>query len=407
MPRLHVSILGLPALLLITAHMPAPGHAAPIQTSDEATARALRFFQDVGWEPDRGGQYPEGDEVTALSVRRHGADCWDVTLNNLSAQVSRGTSMVVGCQKRRLFRDMPEDSPTIEEAAANELALSYLAAGGVPLDDAVIWKSELTRDRDAWRVYLRREHNGFLFYEHDWDLVILEPEDGRLWAYGHNFRSPLPDTTRVLLTEEQAVSVAREYLADLALEAGGLTSAELLIVQPDDYWEHEAVNQVPPAWELPVALQSRLAWVVIFDKPWEGTMVWIDSETGAPLGGAHTRTVPQGDVKMWRAAPRHTTEITIQAREGAAGPVVLAADSIAGQRLLAGLAELPDAQAPGCETAITLRFSAKERTHLVGYSSQANRLVLLEKQYRGKTIRGELAWEVSEEVKQLLSQYLG
>jgi len=396
---------------------PAPGHAQTaagtrppvIPTGQAAVARALRFFEDVGWNPEGGPK-----AVFPPPAPTSYTDAWEVTVGDLSAKVDSLTGAIHLAHRSQRTRDRTEDMVGISAPEAAELAIQYLELAGLSLDDAQIETSQPVNyfpdspGSVEWKVRFRRVHNGFLF-KYDPIVVSLDPEDGSLMGFGYHFRSPLPESTRVVLTQEQAVEIARDYGDYLWSQTGELMWARLEIVQPNEYWEYSDVGYWI-YWEIgavaPTPISSRLAWVVAFDSPWSRTEIWMDAELGDILGGVHTRCLVRGHPRIIRPALRGATEITIQRADGSANPMTLDAATSDGQRLLAAIADLPGLRDPDRDYSVTLRFEGKERTHILGYSAEAKRLVLLEKRYRGKTFEGCLAWETSEEFERLISQYM-
>jgi len=185
-------------------------------------------------------------------------------------------------------------------------------------------------------------------------------------------------------------------MAKLVSPTGKLLSAVLEIVQPNYAWEYIEAGALPPK---PTC--SRLAWVLQFDAPWEVTELWVDVETEAVLGG--DRSLGDSKAKAYSISLSDVDTITIKAKRQAR----LSANGEDGCAFIEAIHGLCVAKASDCKVSIALEFSGKERTYIFGYSPTDHRLVLLEKRYSGKTIKGDIAWETSKEFEDLVAKYAG
>jgi len=386
--RLIIGSISL-VLMFVLAQSLYSGDANAVQSSPQILGWANQFFQSVGWDP------AGADCVMNAASEPHPNDL-DLTIGELKLNMDGSTGQIHSAMNRALVKQIRGDLVGITDTQANEKATMCLQAAGIPMDNVVLYSSGLARYAASfavWEVRFRRAYNGYPFHTHDFILVTLDPVDGKVAALGYNFRSPLPDRTVVNIDKDPAVNKATTYLAGLGLKAGTELTAELKIVQPDNYWEYLGTGKTAPA-----PTTSRLAWVLTFDAPWQITEVWVDSETGDVLGGSKSLSIPKNAVSFsFPFVDSMAIGKTVGQQE-----IHLGLHDDAFKSLTSQLSKLESCRSHDCKFSSYMSLQSKERTFEFGYSAKDHLLVLLKKTYRQLEIQGNTAWKTTPDFDALL-----
>lgn len=112
--------------------------------------------------------------------------------------------------------------------------------------------------------------------------VCLGAETGKvIWvAAGDPDRWIDPPTAVENITREQAVAIARIQMSVVGYNDLPLTSAKKQLMPSNRYWEHGTDTT-------PLSRQTRVVWDCAWQYLSGNYHVWIDTQTGAVIGGEH------------------------------------------------------------------------------------------------------------------------
>ncbi len=371
-----------------------------INTPQQAVSRASNVFRAVGWSHT--GKPSAKLVDTSHSESKRQPTTWEISADadgKLMAQIDGVTGRI--CHLRRSLPDRTEDIVGIDKPFANKQAERFLKVAGISLQDLRLESSKLvthwtTPGAMQWEIVYRRVYKGFPFIC-DAVGIDLDPRDGSLLGLGGvDTWSPLPEATTVVLDRGQAVSKAKEYMAGLGIATNDLVSGELMIVQPNHYWEYMGMGTTPPE-----PTSSSLAWELHFSQPWTDTAIWIDARDGSVLGGYRSRDISRS--KLNGIPLVGVNVITLRTSERS---IRLSVGSTDCRRLLDSIRSLRAASTIDGQYPLTLTLLGAERVYALGYSAKEHRLVLLEKRYDGKTIKGNLAWRTDSAFEKLVAEYM-
>lgn len=396
----------------------------------EAKARAREFCRKVGW---KAGDVPvekmkaKRSERAAGRPSERGDDRWDVTIGEFDPRIGElskrlfhvdvdshtGEVMSAAQLDRHMDADKQrtKDSIKITKTLANQRAKKYLRDAGIPADEMVIESSEPSDSIDyiTWNVRYRRTYKGYQFLL-DGGRVDLDPLDGSLIGFGYGCFSPIPESTDVKITKAQAVERAREYLAEFGLTAGGVSSyvhpglgspGGLKIVPHDDMWEYWDVGQLNLDWN-----ETRLAWELEFDAPWNITRVYVDAENGSIVSMLTSWSESKPRQAINEPALVGVDQIKVAPADGSKQATTLSGTSDDGSAIVGLIHSLKRSSTPDAHLPVGITISTRKRTYTFGYSAAGHRLVLLTKVWDGKTIKGNLAWETTNDFEELLGRYI-
>jgi len=378
---------------LVTGSATVPGgmpDLPSIPNKAEYIRRAVNFAKAVGW--DAGGEYEVKfvRGVFGLRFLEVQNDDYTVDFDEVTREIRVATS-------KSFHRQRHDLSIKISEPEAAKLAKQYLKAAGLSLDNAKLQgnKPVLYANNDClWRVTFKRMYNGYP-YSNDGALVTLNPSDGSLVGFGYHFKSPKPLSTDVKVDKAAAVECARTYMAEMGYGIGMPTFAELLIVQPDDYWEYIDTGDMAEPQDI-----AQLAWVLRFNAPWDVTEVWVDAENGNILGGSRSKSMPiKGSIRSPFASA-----VQVEYAPQVGRP--LAMKIVKGDLCKAVVSQIPNLKrtdAVKCSFSARIKVDCGSRSYTYGYSPANHLLVLVEKSYKGKTYKANCAFKTMAEIEQLFS----
>lgn len=348
----------------------------PVKNSDEALKRARDFFKNVSWsdpaEPVVEGPLSDGS--------------YRVAIGDLIADIDSATGQV-HYAKRKTYSPPSGKGGAISEEGAERKSLAYLRSAGVPLDESKIDASAVPKPSAAtYGVidYLRIAQG--IQYINDYIRVNVYPSNGVLLSLRYEFNSPKLEKFSIKLKKQDAITKAGAYIAGNFAPAGKAVYAELRLVQPNNYYDYVDVGG---AADKPVI--SRPAWVIQFSNPWVVTEIWMDAETGTVLGGSTT------------GYPKVKLNPLILAEKVTLGDSSSLSDNDI-KRLGLAIFPLTSVQPSECKPALKLTLQVKDKSYTCVYSSEAHRLILLEKRWNGKSIKGNIAWETTKEFEQLMAE---
>ena len=199
----------------------------------------------------------------------------------------------------------PDKAECISQDVAISRAYGYLCLTGVDtheltlqqalLSDTSIPAVAITR---TWTISWKRATNGVLYNDQGAD-VTLDAGKGRLYAYGAALSTPLPAVMRLDVSADQAVAIARRFLAGRSWNVLEEPAVALRIVMPSDFWEGVASGGIFRGMQPHRKSVSRLAWVVRTQTDWPAPNplrwdVWVDASTGEVIGGEDLGGIPKG-----------------------------------------------------------------------------------------------------------------
>jgi hypothetical protein len=263
----------------------------------------------VGSSPPRVSE--EQAKQTAAAVAKSLDLPWDET----ATATFSGPSWKVRCQRATIT--VLGDTGQVTELSRPRTALPSTAAKQLSRDEAVAIATrvmdrlgmppdavltEAEQHQAEWRVAWERRTPEGIPYDGEGSMVFLHGGNVasafRGWSSG-----PLPESTEVKVTEEQAVRVATSFMKqEYRLRTRGpFVAASLRVVQPNDWparrpsrADEGAVTRVAWAVGFTQYARTRLAGRgPLRPKPgdWLCDFVWIDAADARILGG---RTVPTG-----------------------------------------------------------------------------------------------------------------
>jgi len=378
---------------LVTGSATVPGgmpDLPSIPNKAEYIRRAVNFAKAMGW--GAGGEYEVKFVRGAFGLR-----FLEVQNEDYTVDFDESTGQIRRVSNNRFYRIKRQLRIAIDKNVANEKAISYLKSAGIPLDNIELYDSRPTQyaqDSYQWYVRFRRVYDGYPYYFNG-ILVILNPEDASLIGFGCNLSALKPLSTDVKVDKAAAVECARTYMAEMGYGIGMPTFAELLIVQPDDYWEYIDTGDMAEPQDI-----AQLAWVLRFNAPWDVTEVWVDAENGNVLGGSRSKSMPvKGSIRSPFAS---TAQVECMPQVGRP----LAAKIVKGdlcKAVVSQISNLKRTDAAKCNFSARIKVDCGSRSYTYGYSPANHLLVLVEKSYKGKTYKANCAFKTMAEIEQLFS----
>ncbi len=257
---------------------------AQVDTAKDAATKAAAFAtaQNMPW----------GDDIQTVlrqNVNAARKAEWVTTYGNLaSVGVDQRTGAVVcAVDFSEVTAHVTAKAPAkLDQAAAltraqdivTRAGLTSVANLGTP--DVQLQQA----DPDAWRFAIKYPllYQG-LPYEYGCVTVMLAAEDGKLLALSSAIDVPVPASTAATVDQNAATTSAVGYAAKVApAMASPQTSAKLMIVAPNSYWN---------AWGLGAkedGTVARTAWVVTAKQNGGELIFWIDAADGLLLGGTQS-----------------------------------------------------------------------------------------------------------------------
>jgi len=255
--------------------------AAPgIDSPDAARTEALRFLRaiNVTLTDDRAHVQRSAPES------RLGGDTWLVEFNRgerILVRASDGTVIdYFSPAASAATREIPAKRPLgqAEAQAAAEAILDATVPGGETFQIfAVRFQSPGTDPQFGfWVIEWVRSYQGVPF-ESDYARVMLEANSGTPFAFHMSLDTPLPVSVSFAVARTDAERIARGAVEKSSRDPGGLPTATLKILQPNQQWGSTAGSS-----------DSRVAWVVEFPS---ASVVFVDASTGELLGGRQQRSL--------------------------------------------------------------------------------------------------------------------
>lgn len=130
---------------------------------------------------------------------------------------------------------------------------------------------------DEWMLSWFREQNGYKYHD-DWVSIFIT-DSGEIKGYNKNYSSEKLLNINIKIDKAQALSIAEEICSQNQFTISS-KETELMIVNPNYRWTSNFI-------EYPGS-ETKLAWVVSFDKLEGWGEIWIDTLTGSILGGIET-----------------------------------------------------------------------------------------------------------------------
>lgn len=396
MKRLHFHSMIIALTLAFSVNTFAQDTILPVLKSpDQAVAPVTKFLKSVGWSYN-----PNSLPKAELASGVHGGPyTYQVRIGDILTEIDGITGRIRYAGRPSKRKD--DDTVLIDSYTASAQSKKYLGAAGISLANAKLCSSRAISYSDEsgytkWELTYFRIYNGFLF-DKDFIRVNLDICDGSLLSFGCNFDSPLPKMINAKVTQIQAVSYGKKYMHRLGLDLGGLVEANLRIVQPDYSWEYWDISATPPE-----PTESRLAWVLQFDSPGNGIILWVDAENGDVLGGAMALGVSLG--KIFRPALSEITRAELQCA-GCKGTREII-EQIPLKQFIDTCRRLKTIKSDTDVYPITMTLFSENSTYVFGFSAIDHRLKLLHKQFGDRSVQCNMAWETNKEFEDLISAYV-
>lgn len=274
------SALYIQVALLLAAITACAAASAPLESEEAAKQAAKRFAETLGWE-----SYGEPTEAKLREgVSAAQATHWRIEFSDDAImRFDRDTGEVYTATALAEFASLDTAEPVeviVDEQSARQAAESLLDRIGRP-SDVVFDKSYQPPDTREWRFRWARTYEG-IPYLYDSLHVRVSPVTGRVIGYGRQLISAPPTSAEVRVTEEDAISAARNAAASLGIPESviAVATASLKVVQPNNYW---GPGPTIEGWR--VGGPSRVAWVVDLGDGGELKQFWIDAADASLLGG--------------------------------------------------------------------------------------------------------------------------
>lgn len=217
----------------------------------------------------------------------HQNDVWQVDFGadgQVQVDVKTGKPLFVISEKA--FRAMVANANNesfISEDQAKAAALDYASKMSLGLD-GVLSSAELVKNKggtegaNVWDLKWQRVLQGYRFKD-DWVVVGINAHNKDLMVYHDNFFSNAPNTLSVNVGKEEALERVRAIATQEGFNLN--RDATLMIVNPNYRWTDHMIESPNP--------DTRLAWVVSFDKLEGRGEIYVDAENGGMLGGDETK----------------------------------------------------------------------------------------------------------------------
>jgi len=251
-----------------------------------ARRRATGFLRAVDWTPGTGAK---ADITPPAPDAAWGNDVWTVQYPGMRLVLDRYSGLV------RLAQGEPSTyayGAPLTEHSAEIAARSLLITAGLTGGEGEYWLEANAPAADGtWQVRFRRFLRHYAFRE-DTAVVSFDAHSGRLHELIIAQPSPRPASLESLSNKEQAITSALNFMGAQGWHAGKAKplSATLQIVRPDNTWAVRAGKAKSLQYDYQ---HPRLAWVVVFDAPWQHTELWYTTGYGI-IGGRYSGPLTKG-----------------------------------------------------------------------------------------------------------------
>jgi len=226
-------------------------------------------------------------DAKLAKVLPHQNDVWQVDYGkDGEVQVDAKTGKLLFIISEKSFMDMANNTNNgtfITEDQAISSANDY--ASKMSLDiEGILSSANLVHDKggttgaDVWDLKWHRKSHGYIF-KNDFIIAGIDAKTKELLAYNNCFYSNEPSSFSINIKAATAIENAQATADQNGYTLNG--KASLMIVNPNYRWTDEAMKEPNP--------DTRLAWVIPFEKPNGVGEIYIDAENGSLLGGDETK----------------------------------------------------------------------------------------------------------------------
>lgn len=209
---------------------------------------------------------------------------WEVYSSDGDLQVDATTGKVKWIFSVKSVNDAASLSGMSDTLIQKDDILARVRQIEIDLDldipEQVAAEARLLKDNGIaeWVFIWPRETQGYKYHD-DFTLISVDAYRGNLIGYNKNHDSKEPTTLDVKIDISDAINSASKVASaeNFTLKS---ESAKLMIVNPNYRWTENFVHFTD---------ESRIAWVIDFDKAEGRGEIWIDASTGDMLGGIETR----------------------------------------------------------------------------------------------------------------------
>lgn len=306
---------------MVRAQAPGPKVAANVAL--KVGSRAEKFMRDIAalspmppnTDPVHAQAWPRPLDAGLSAEDSSEPNKIEVTGNITSENIGNGPTWDISLQGRvgislwinangavASFRDTPlmrtlDSEPPLEEEqfiapeTAVARALKYMGAMGLNPNEYALERVHYfnrivpsSAGSQAWYIEFACVWQGVPYMRHRVSFELDAGQGRLLTCGGENLAALPPLTARLDVSIEQALSIARRFIAQRVPEITGDADIELRVVLPSHFWTSGGMD------ETPTTAQSRLAWrirqPVTMARDISRTLeVWVDTLTGEILGG--------------------------------------------------------------------------------------------------------------------------
>ena len=275
------------ALVLL---LPVTASAGPRLTEAQVTKLAADFCQKIGAPVTA----PATAEFGSRQNLPHWQPRWRVAFGaqeglQATVEVVDANGNIAYYSNKALLAELTHDyrlaGQAIPEEDAVRRAIAILAASG-DAGEVEFWRVSESQGTEpprasshTWFVTFVRQFQGVPF-RHQMVNIVLDAETGAVTALAKVFPTPLPQRAILRIARDEAINRALQRLADAGLQGVELRRIRAEVVQPNRMWEaggreSEEFPEARAAWTCEVELGDTQRFY----------QVWIDTETGAVIGG--------------------------------------------------------------------------------------------------------------------------
>ena len=274
--QLAISMMSL--LLAISAFT----QVLPSMTHDSAIARADKFFNSVHWKWTGAEEVKSPVQYGALKNR------WEITSNSYRVQIDCYTGDIMFAIHDKALNNRKDAIVNISEKGTLPYVDTYLKAANISINDLRLDYVHLRVDNEQngnkfWDLCYDKSYNTYHYYGlNNVVLISVDPVDGSLISFDNPGQIPAPLALKLVISKDEAISIAKKYFANNNITIGELESTSLKIVLPNNTWQYITKQ----ATNYQEQLLSALAWVINFTGDTTDTKeIWVNASSGDIIGG--------------------------------------------------------------------------------------------------------------------------
>lgn len=209
--------------------------------------------------------------------------CAQVEIVDATQMVSRYYNSALSAQA--LQANAPAGTPLSQDTLTQKAQAVLQAAGpatetaGAPTINMWQMASPATSAGDLCIATWPRQYQS-IPYRDQKAIIILQAETGNVQAYNLAYPFPAPASYTQTVTQAQATQTASAQLASAGISGATLQTAEVMVVEPNTFWQPGGNGNPQPN------ATGQVAWDCKYQDA-SGALyeVWVDAASGSVIGG--------------------------------------------------------------------------------------------------------------------------